>query len=72
MELSLENLQICNPPSKKIIKGIEYTVIAYRYDGYGIDVMIHIQNGKLCATLWQDNHKDAKPIHFDIKAHAIM
>jgi hypothetical protein len=71
MEVSLDNFTVCNPPVQKNIKGESYTIIAYRYDGYGIDVMVHIKEGRLMVTMWQDNHKTAKPIHFNLKAHAL-
>ncbi len=65
--ISLENFQSINKVIE--VKGVEYNVIAYRYDGYGIYVYLILgENGKLEVMVWQDNHEDAKPIFYDLCA----
>jgi major membrane immunogen (membrane-anchored lipoprotein) len=70
MQISLENLKAC-APRDITIRGTTYKVIAERYDGYGIFILVHLQDGKLRALLWQDNHPTATPIHFDLIAKHI-
>lgn len=66
--IALDKFSICDPPKVITIKGETITALAHRYDGYGIDVFIYLDNGELRAMLYQNNYEDAIPIKFDLSA----
>lgn len=66
--ISLNKFSICNPPKVLNIKGETFTALAHRYDGYGADVFVYLDNGLLRVMVYQNNYKDALPIKFDLSA----
>lgn len=71
MDVSLDNFTLCSPPVKKTIKGMDYEIIAYRYDMYGIFVYVYFNNGRLSVMLWQDDHPSSEPIFFNCSAKRV-
>lgn len=67
---SLDRFTPYDAPTQLNIRGKIYLAIAYRYDLYGVYSYVYIEqpSGALKIVVWQDNHDDAQPIHFDLEA----
>ena len=68
--IALNQFTPLSKPQEINIKGKSYLVIANRYDGFGMEIYVYIEqpSGVLKVLLWQDNHSSAEPIIFDLTA----
>lgn len=69
MSILLNGFKPCDKPINIKIKGMDYLVIAYRYDLYGQFTYLYIDqpNGEIKIVIWQDNNDDAIPYHYRVE-----